>query len=194
MVYFLMENLFLLLLQKTSKQKKAAARAVTHSPEEEVRLFMTSSFRGDEVTSAASKPFLPGGGGGPGSFPSAQKEFVFVFFLPTMASDVNAEGVPAVFFAAAAPVLGQEAPGLPFRLLPGGGGAGLGVVLVVLVEIAVLHHAEAGGDAEVLTAAFVLLDGLVQRPQLAQQGHVLLTQAHLETDSTEVSAGHVCDH
>lgn len=108
-----------------------------------------------------------------------------------MASDVNAERVPAVFFAAAAaPVLGQEAPGLPFRLLPSGGGPRLGVILVVLIEIAVLHHAEAGGDAEVLTAAFVLLDGLVQRPQLAQQGHVLLTQAHLEMDSTEVSAGH----
>lgn len=108
-----------------------------------------------------------------------------------MASDVNAEGVPAVFFAdtATAPVLGQEAPGLPFWLLPGGGGDSLSVVLVVLVEIAVLYHAEAGGGAEVLTAAFVLLDGLVQRPQLAQQGHVLLTQAHLEMDSTKVSAG-----
>lgn len=113
-----------------------------------------------------------------------------------MSSDVNAEGVPAVFFPAAtapaaAPVLGQGPPGLPLRLLPGGGGARLGVVLVVLVEIAVLHHAEAGGGAEVLTAAFVLLDRLVQRPQLTQQGHVLLTQAHLEADSTEVSAGHV---
>lgn len=103
-------------------------------------------------------------------------------------SDVNAEGVPAVFLAAAtAPVLGQEARHLPFWLLPGRIGARLGVVLVVLVEIAVLHHTEAGGGAEVLTAAFVLLNGLVQRPQLAQQGHVLLTQAHLEGDSTEVN-------
>lgn len=113
-----------------------------------------------------------------------------LFFFASEASDVNAEGVPAVFFAAnAAPVLGQKAPGLPVRLLPGRGGARLGVVLVVLVEVAVLHHAEAGGGAEVLTAAFVLLNGLVQRPQLAQQGHVLLTQAHLETDNTEVNAG-----
>lgn len=101
------------------------------------------------------------------------------------ASDGNVKGVPAVILADAAPILGRchcrcPVSNVSVRLFPGGSGAGLCVILVVLVEVAVLHHAEAGGGAQVLAAALVLLDGLVERPQLAQQGHVLLTQPHLE--------------
>lgn len=100
-------------------------------------------------------------------------------------SDGNVKGVPAVVFADAAPILSRRhrcrpVSNLPIWQLPGWSGASLGVILVILVEEAVLHHAEAGGDAQVLAAPLVLLDGLVQRPQLAQQGHVLLTQTHLE--------------
>lgn len=95
------------------------------------------------------------------------------------------KGVPAVVFAA--PVLGcshrcRPVSDLSVWLFPGGSGARLWVILIVLVKVAVLHHAEAGGSAQVLAAALVLLDGLVERPQLAQQGHVLLTQTHLQED------------
>lgn len=99
------------------------------------------------------------------------------------ASDVDAERLPAVLFAAAAPILGRgcrPVSHLPVRLFSRWSGARLGVELVVLVEVAVLYHAEAGGGAQVLAAALVLLDGLVQGPQLAQQRHVLLTQTHLQ--------------
>lgn len=101
------------------------------------------------------------------------------------------KGVPAVFFAAAAPILGRRhcsrpVSDFPVRLFPSGSGARLWVILVVLVEVAVLHHAEAGGGTQVLAAALVLLDGLVERPQLAQQGHVLLTQPHLEEAASRI--------
>lgn len=89
------------------------------------------------------------------------------------------KGVPAVVSAADAPVLGRHVSSFPVRLLSSGSSAGLRVVLVILVEVAVLHHAEAGGGAQVLAAALVLLDGLVEGPQLTQQRHVLLTQPHL---------------
>lgn len=100
----------------------------------------------------------------------------------TEASDCDVKGVPAVVFAAHASILGHCRPvsDLSVRLVPGGSGSRLWVILVILVEVSVLHHAEAGGGAQVLAAALVLLDGLVERPQLAQQGHVLLTQTHLE--------------
>ncbi|MEQ2198306.1 hypothetical protein XENOCAPTIV_011029 [Xenoophorus captivus] len=82
------------------------------------------------------------------------------------ASDGNMEGIPAVLFTAAeAPILGccQEAVhGLSVRMLPSGSGAGLWVVLVILVKVAVLHHAEAGGGAQIVAAPLVLLDGLVE--------------------------------
>lgn len=102
------------------------------------------------------------------------------------------KGVPAVVFTAAASILARchrcrPVSDFPVWLFPGGSGAWLCVVLVVLVEVAVLHHAEAGGGAQVLTAALVLLDGLVERPQLAKQGHVLLTQAHLEGHGIRVN-------
>lgn len=101
------------------------------------------------------------------------------------ASDVNAKGVPAVPFATAAPILGcphccHPISNVSIRLFPGGSGTRLRVILVILVKVAILHHAEAGGCAKVLAAPLVLLDGLVERPQLAQQGHVLLTQTHLQ--------------
>lgn len=105
-------------------------------------------------------------------------------------SDVDVKGGPAVVPVAHAPVLGACLPRLAVGLLPGGGGARLAVILVVLVEEAVLHHAEAGGGAQVLAAALVLLDGLVERPQLTQQGHVLLTQSHLQRgrgNNTQIS-------
>lgn len=94
------------------------------------------------------------------------------------------KGVPAVVFAAA-PVLGRCHCGCPVSdfpvgLVAGGGGARLWVILIILVEVTILHHAEARGSAQILAAALVLLDGLMERPQLAQQGHVLLPQAHLE--------------
>lgn len=96
----------------------------------------------------------------------------------------QAKGVPAVVFAAA-PVLARHCRRLVgIGLLAGGRGSRLCVVLVVLVEVAILHHAEAGGGAQVLAAALVLLDGLVERPQLAEEGHVLLTQPHLEETGT----------
>lgn len=104
--------------------------------------------------------------------------------LGTEASDGDVKGVPAVVLAAAAaPILGRchccrPVSNLSVRLFPGGSGARLRVILIILVEVAVLHHAEAGGGAQVLAAPLVLLDGLVERPQLAQQGHVLLAQTH----------------
>lgn len=103
--------------------------------------------------------------------------------LQKEASDGNVKGVPAVVFAASVLArchCGGPVSDVSVRLLPGGSGARLRVILIILVEVAVLHHAEAGGGAQVLAAALVLLDGLVERPQLAQQGHVLLTQTNLE--------------
>lgn len=101
------------------------------------------------------------------------------------ASDVDAKGGPAVVFATAAPILGcchccRPVSNVPIRVFPSGGGARLWVILIILVKVAILHHAEAGSGTEVLAAALVLLDGLVERPQLAQQRHVLLTKPHLE--------------
>lgn len=95
-----------------------------------------------------------------------------------MASDADAEGVPAVVFTAPATVIvgGSLAPLWP---LSGRRGARLGVEVIVLVEVSVVHEAEAGGGAQVLTAAFVLLDGLMKRPELTQKRHVLLTETHL---------------
>lgn len=110
------------------------------------------------------------------------------------ASDGNVKGVPAAVLAAAAaaaPILGHpQSPvsNISVWLLPRGSGARLRVVLVILVEVAVLHHAEAGGAAQVLAAALVLLDRLMEGPQLAQQGHVLLTQPHLEEARMEIRA------
>lgn len=92
------------------------------------------------------------------------------------ASDVDVKGVPTVVFADT-PVFSRRAVSerALAGLLPRGRCSGVRVKLVVLVEVPVLHHAEAGGGAEVLTAALVLLDRLVKGPELAQEGHVLLT-------------------
>lgn len=98
------------------------------------------------------------------------------------ASDM--EGVPAVTLAA--PVLScgchlcHPVSNLSVWLLPSGRGTRIRIILVILVEVAIIHHAETGGGTQVLAAALVLLNGLMERPQLAQQGHVLLTQTHLE--------------
>lgn len=59
---------------------------------------------------------------------------------------------------------------------------GFSVIFLVFVEIAVLHPVRpigTGHSGEVLAAALVLLDGLVKGPELTEQGHVLLPQAHL---------------
>ena len=100
-------------------------------------------------------------------------------------SNSHMEGVlqPAVL---AGPVLGTQT--LRLEALPWGqglrrGGPGsLLVVLVLLVEVAVIQAA--GASTQVMTAAFVLLDGLVQGPELAQQRHVLLPQTHLGATTT----------
>lgn len=90
------------------------------------------------------------------------------------------KGAPAVFFTAAAPILSRNLVSEhPVRLVSCGSGTRLGEKLVVLVEVPVLHHTEAGGGAQVLAAAFVLLDGLMKGPELAQEGHVLLAQTNL---------------
>lgn len=86
------------------------------------------------------------------------------------------EGVPAVIFTDT-PIFSRGP--VPFAgLFPRGRGCGVRVKFVILVEVPVLHHAEAGGGAQVLAAALVLLDGLVKGPELAEKGHVLLTQPH----------------
>lgn len=78
-------------------------------------------------------------------------------------SDGNVKGVPAVVFATAAPILSRcnrcrPVASFSIWLLSSGGGAGLWVILVILIEVAVLHHAEAGGDAQILATPLVLLD------------------------------------
>lgn len=102
------------------------------------------------------------------------------------ASDGDVEGLPAVLA-----VFGRRRQWrrlLSAGVVAGGRGSGLRVELVVLVEVAVLHHAEAGGGAQVVAAALVLLDGLMQGPELAQQRHVLLTQTHLQ--GAQCTGGH----
>lgn len=89
------------------------------------------------------------------------------------------KGVPTVIFADAPIFSCCPISKPPFAgLLPRGRGSRVGVKLVVLIEVSVLHHAEAGGGAQILAAALVLLDRLVKGPELAQEGHVLLTQPH----------------
>lgn len=82
-------------------------------------------------------------------------------------SDGNVKGVPAVVFATAAPILShcnccRPVANFSIWLFSSGGGARLRVILVILVEVAVLHHAEAGGSAQVLATPLVLLDRLVE--------------------------------
>lgn len=58
---------------------------------------------------------------------------------------------------------------------------GFSIIFLVFVEIAVLHavwSVRTGYSREVLTAALILLDGLVKRPELTEKRHVLLPQAH----------------
>lgn len=59
---------------------------------------------------------------------------------------------------------------------------GFSIIFLIFIKIAVLHPIRSictGHSGEVLAAAFVLLDGLVKGPELTEQGHVLLPQAHL---------------
>lgn len=79
----------------------------------------------------------------------------------------QAKGVPAVVFATAAVLARNGRRLVSVGLLASGRGSGLRVVLVIFIEVAIFHHAEAGGGTQVLAAALVLLDGLVEGPQLA---------------------------
>lgn len=61
-------------------------------------------------------------------------------------------------------------------------------ILVLLVEEAILQGVSAVWAGRCLAGSLVLLDGLIEAVQLAEQGHVQLSEANLEGRGGEVKA------
>lgn len=79
---------------------------------------------------------------------------------------------------------------VPWRasLLPILEGVLLLEILIVLIEEAVLQSVSAVWAGRCLAGSLVFLDGLVEAVQLAEQGHVQLSEANLEGRGREVKA------